>query len=45
VDVNGEAGALLMQGGNPTTVVSIQLNESGLIHRIFLVNDPDKLPH
>ncbi len=44
VDVNGDPGALLLQGKNPNTIVSIQLNESGLIHRIFLVNNPDKLP-
>jgi RNA polymerase sigma-70 factor (ECF subfamily) len=44
VTVNGDPGALLMHGEHPTTVVSIQLNESGQIHRIFLVSNPDKLP-
>jgi RNA polymerase sigma-70 factor, ECF subfamily len=44
VDVNGDPGALLKQGESPTTVVSIQLNESGQIDRIFLVSNPDKLP-
>jgi RNA polymerase sigma-70 factor (ECF subfamily) len=44
VTVNGAPGALLMRGENPNTVVSIQLNDSGQIHRIFLVANPDKLP-
>jgi RNA polymerase sigma-70 factor (ECF subfamily) len=44
VEVNGDPGALIMQGPNPDTVVSIQLNESSQIHRIFLVRNPDKLP-
>jgi RNA polymerase sigma-70 factor (ECF subfamily) len=44
VDVNGDPGVVLMQGSNPNSVVSIELNESGLIHRIFLVVNPDKLP-
>lgn len=44
VDVNGDPGALLMQGDRPATVVSIGLNESGLVERIFLVSNPEKLP-
>jgi RNA polymerase sigma-70 factor (ECF subfamily) len=44
VTVNGDPGALLMQGESPYSVVSIQLNEAGEIHRIFLINNPDKLP-
>jgi RNA polymerase sigma-70 factor (ECF subfamily) len=44
VSVNGTPGALLIQGEKPNTVVSIQLNDSGQIHRIFLVTNPDKLP-
>jgi RNA polymerase sigma-70 factor (ECF subfamily) len=44
VTVNGDPGVMLMQGENPATVVSIQLNESAQIHRIFLVSNPDKLP-
>lgn len=44
VEVNGNPGALLMRGKDPNTVVSIELGESGLIHRIFLVTNPDKLP-
>jgi RNA polymerase sigma-70 factor (ECF subfamily) len=43
-DVNGEPGALLMAGSTLDTAVSIQLDESGLIDRIFLVRNPDKLP-
>jgi RNA polymerase sigma-70 factor, ECF subfamily len=45
VDVNGNPGALLMQGDHPATVVSIQLTESGQIDRIFLVTNPDKINH
>jgi RNA polymerase sigma-70 factor, ECF subfamily len=45
VDVNGNPGALLMQGTRPATVVSIQLTESGQIDRIFLVTNPDKINH
>jgi RNA polymerase sigma-70 factor (ECF subfamily) len=44
VDVNGDPGALLMQGERAAMVVSIQLTESGLVDRIFLVTNPDKLP-
>jgi RNA polymerase sigma-70 factor (ECF subfamily) len=44
VTVNGDPGALLMQGEKPSTVVSIHLNDAGQIHRIFLVSNPDKLP-
>jgi RNA polymerase sigma-70 factor (ECF subfamily) len=43
VDVNGDPGALLLQEDTPDTVVSIQLNDSGQIHRIFLIRNPDKL--
>jgi RNA polymerase sigma-70 factor (ECF subfamily) len=44
VTVNGDPGALTMHGGHPNSVISIELDESGLIHRIFLVANPDKLP-
>ena len=44
VNVNGDPGVLLMQGANPSSVLSIELNESGLIYRIFFVVNPDKLP-
>jgi RNA polymerase sigma-70 factor (ECF subfamily) len=43
VDVNGEPGALLMQGTHTDTVVSIELDEAGLIELIFLVRNPEKL--
>jgi RNA polymerase sigma-70 factor (ECF subfamily) len=43
VNVNGDPGAVLMQGASPDTVVSVHLNDSGQIHRIFLVRNPDKL--
>jgi RNA polymerase sigma-70 factor, ECF subfamily len=43
VDVNGDPGALLLDGSTLDTVVSIQLNEVGQIQRIFLVRNPDKL--
>jgi RNA polymerase sigma-70 factor (ECF subfamily) len=44
VEVNGDPGALLMQGENPGAVVSIQLDGSGRVEAIFLVTNPDKLP-
>lgn len=44
VDVNGDPGALLLLGANPNAVVSIELNESGQIYRIFFIVNPDKLP-
>lgn len=44
VTVNGAPGALLMHGESPHTVISLELNDSAQIHRIFLVNNPDKLP-
>lgn len=44
VDVNGVPGVLLARGADPTAVISIQLNDSGQIHRIFLIANPDKLP-
>jgi RNA polymerase sigma-70 factor, ECF subfamily len=44
VTVNGAPGALLMQGENRTAVVSIELNDSAQIHRIFFIVNPDKLP-
>jgi len=44
VEVNANPGALLMQGENPNTVVSIQLDVSSKIRQIFLVTNPDKLP-
>lgn len=43
VDVNGNPGALLMQGDHAASVVSIQLTESGQIDRIFLMTNPDKI--
>jgi RNA polymerase sigma-70 factor (ECF subfamily) len=43
VEVNGEAGAVLMEGPQPYCVVSIELNEAGLVRRIFFINNPEKL--
>jgi RNA polymerase sigma-70 factor (ECF subfamily) len=42
--VNGAPGVLLMHGETPNTVLTLELNESGRIHRIFLINNPEKLP-
>jgi RNA polymerase sigma-70 factor (ECF subfamily) len=42
--VNGEPGALLYKDDQLTTVVTLQLDESGLIAGVFLVVNPDKLP-
>jgi RNA polymerase sigma-70 factor (ECF subfamily) len=44
VNVNGAPGALLMQGETRSAVVSIELNDTGLVERIFFVVNPDKLP-
>jgi RNA polymerase sigma-70 factor (ECF subfamily) len=44
VTVNGAPGALLMLGENPNSVVSIELDDEGRIHRIYLIVNPDKLP-
>jgi RNA polymerase sigma-70 factor (ECF subfamily) len=44
VNVNGAPGALLMQGETRCAVVSIELNDTGLVERIFFVVNPDKLP-
>jgi hypothetical protein len=44
VDVNGEPGALLMLGDSPSSVISLELDESGFVVRIFLIGNPDKLP-
>jgi RNA polymerase sigma-70 factor, ECF subfamily len=44
VTVNGSPGALLTNGETTTAVVSIELNDSGQVARIFFVVNPDKLP-
>ncbi|HTB11330.1 MAG TPA: sigma-70 family RNA polymerase sigma factor [Bryobacteraceae bacterium] len=44
VSVNGAPGALLMHGETRSAVVSIELNDTGLVERIFFVVNPDKLP-
>lgn len=41
--VNGAPGALLMFGDHPDTAVSLELAASGLITKIFLIRNPDKL--
>jgi RNA polymerase sigma-70 factor (ECF subfamily) len=41
--VNGSPGALLMQGETRSAVVSIELNETGLVEHIFFVVNPEKL--
>jgi RNA polymerase sigma-70 factor (ECF subfamily) len=43
VTVNGTPGALLMQGESHSAIVSIDLNETAQIHRIFFIVNPDKL--
>ena len=42
--VNGEPGALLYNGGQLATVVTVQLDDNDRIAGIFLVANPDKLP-
>jgi RNA polymerase sigma-70 factor, ECF subfamily len=44
VDVNGAPGVVLMHGEHPNSVATIELNEEGRIHRIFIIVNPDKLP-
>lgn len=43
VTVNGDPGAMLMEGGNRSGVVSIELDESSRIRAIFFIVNPDKL--
>jgi len=42
--VNGEPGALLYEGEQLTTVVSLQLDENNRIAVVYLMRNPDKLP-
>jgi len=42
--VNGDVGVVLMDGDRPATVLSLTVEEDGLISGVFLVNNPDKLP-
>jgi RNA polymerase sigma-70 factor (ECF subfamily) len=44
VNVNSAPGVVLMRGEHPNSVVTIELNEEGQIHRIFLIVNPEKLP-
>lgn len=44
VNVNGAPGVMLMEGEHPDSLATIELNEEGQIHRIFIVRNPDKLP-
>jgi RNA polymerase sigma-70 factor (ECF subfamily) len=44
VNVNSAPGVVLTQGENTHSVVTIELNEEGQIHRIFLIVNPEKLP-
>jgi len=43
-EVNGEPGALLYQQNRLATVVSLELDEDGLVAGVYLVTNPDKLP-
>ena len=43
-DVNGEPGALLYQGNQLASVLTIELDHEGRIAGIFVVANPDKLP-
>jgi RNA polymerase sigma-70 factor (ECF subfamily) len=42
--VNGDVGVVLMDGDRPSTVLSLTVEEDGMISGVFLVNNPDKLP-
>jgi RNA polymerase sigma-70 factor (ECF subfamily) len=45
VDVNGKFGLLLTTAGVPDDVLSVDLDENGLIAEVRLVRNPDKLRH
>ena len=42
--VNGEPGALLYNGNQLTTVITVLLDDDGRIAGIFVIVNPDKLP-
>jgi RNA polymerase sigma-70 factor (ECF subfamily) len=44
MDVNGEAGLLLLLADRPIGVVTVDLDAQGLICGLFIVSNPDKLP-
>ena len=43
-DVNGGAGAILLDAGGPYGVVALDVTEDGLIANLYVVTNPDKLP-
>jgi RNA polymerase sigma-70 factor (ECF subfamily) len=43
VDVNGEPGALFLNEKQPASVLTIELGEDGLVTRVFIVRNPEKL--
>ncbi|WP_042378925.1 RNA polymerase sigma-70 factor [Streptacidiphilus melanogenes] len=45
VDVNGRFGLLLTTAGVPDDVITVELDEAGLITEVRLVRNPDKLRH
>jgi RNA polymerase sigma-70 factor (ECF subfamily) len=44
-EVNGEFGAILLDGGKPYSVMTLDLNREGRIAKLYFVLNPDKLPH
>jgi RNA polymerase sigma-70 factor (ECF subfamily) len=44
-EVNGSVGALLRDAGRPYSVLVLDLTAEGLIANLYLVTNPDKLPH
>jgi RNA polymerase sigma-70 factor (ECF subfamily) len=43
-DVNGAVGALLMNAGQPYSVVTLDVKTNGSIANLYIVTNPDKLP-
>ena len=43
-DVNGGAGAILLEGGRPYGVMALDVSAEGLITSLYVISNPDKLP-
>jgi RNA polymerase sigma-70 factor, ECF subfamily len=44
VEVNGTIGALLAAGSLPASIITLDIDSNGLVRRVYIVNNPDKLP-
>jgi RNA polymerase sigma-70 factor (ECF subfamily) len=43
-EVNGAAGAILLNAGRPYGVIALDVTDEGRIANLYLVSNPDKLP-